>query len=86
MKELHHQILLLYFISIEDFNNKINEEVDFTYFDIIGFEDFFTIYEINTNWNYYNHGIYGLFDENHIEGIKNIVTQNFWQNQAIIKK
>ena len=77
---------LFHFINIENFNNKGNQEFDFTYFNAIGVEDFITSIEINTNINDYNHWLYGLCNENDISGIEDIVTQNFLTKSACLKK
>ena len=77
---------LFHFISIENYNNKGNEEFDFSYFNAIGFEDLFTIIEINANINNYNHWLYGLCNENDISGIEDIVTQKFFTKSACIRK
>ena len=54
---------LFHFISIEDFNNKGKEEFNFSYFNVIAFEDFFSNFEFNTKINNYNHWLYGLCNE-----------------------
>ena len=76
---------LFHFISIEDWNDKGNEEFDFSYFNALGFEQSFsdmTDFDI-TN---YNHWVYGLCNENDRNNLKDIVTQSFFTKSACIRK
>ena len=77
---------LFHFLSLEDFNNKGVEGFDFSYFNVIGIDNYITNYEIDKNISHYNHWLYGFCNENDIKGIENITTHEFLTESACIKK
>ena len=77
---------LFHFLSLEDFNNKGVEGFDFSYFNVIGIDNYITNYEIDKNITHYNYWLYGFCNENDIKGIENITTHEFLTESAYIKK
>ena len=77
---------LFHFLSLEDFNNKGVEGFDFSYFNVIGIDNYITNYEIDKNITHYNHWLYWFCNENDIKGIENITTHEFLTESACIKK
>ena len=76
-----------HFISLEDLNDKGNEEFDFTYFNAIGLRDSFTRYEIDKNIFNYEHWLYGICNsESDIKDVEDIATHKFLTKSACIKK
>ena len=76
---------LFHFISIEDWNDKGNEEFDFSYFNALGFEQSFSDMT-DFDFTNYNHWVYGLCNENDRKNLKDIVTQSFFTRSACIRK
>ena len=76
---------LFHFISIEDWNDKGNEEFDFSYFNALGFEQSFSDMT-DFDFTNYNHWVYGLCNENDRNNLKDIVTQSFFTKSACIRK
>ena len=78
---------LFHFISLEDFNDKGNEEFYFSYFNIIGLQDSFAKYEKDNNIYNYDHWLYGYCNrESDIKGVEDIATQKFLTKSACIRK
>ena len=78
---------LFHFISFEDYNNKGNEEFNFSYFNAIGIEEPVSLYENNNDLLNYNHWLYGFCNnENDIKGIEDKITKKFLTNSACIRK
>ena len=78
---------LFHFISFEDYNNKGNEEFNFSYFNAIGIEEPVSLYENNNDLLNYNHWLYGFCNnENDIKGIEDKITNKFLTNSACIRK
>ena len=69
---------LFHFISIENINNKENEEFDFSEFNVIGIDGSISNYESDNNLNNYNHWLYGYCNnDKDNEGLKDIIKHNF---------
>ena len=78
---------LFHFISIENINNKENEEFDFSEFNAIGIDGSISNYESDNNLNNYNHWLYGYCNnDKDIEGLKDIIKHNFLTKSACIRK
>ena len=78
---------LFHYISLQDAKyNHRDGGVDFTIFRVIGMETFFTRYLNNSNLNNYNHWLYGPCKNINIEGIKYLITNNYFENSACIIK
>ena len=78
---------LFHYISLQDAKyNHRDSGVDFTIFRVIGMETFFTKYLNNSNLNNYNHWLYGPCKNINIEGIKYLITNNYFENSACIIK
>ena len=78
---------LFHFLSLEDYNNKGNEEFDFSYFNVISFEEPIPNFENNEKIENYNHWLYGYCNNStDIENIEDIVTNNFLTKSACIRK
>jgi len=78
---------LFHFISLEDLNDRGNEEFNFSYFNAIGIEAPISDYASNTNIKDYNHWLYGYCNvESDIQGIEDIIKVNFITKSACIRK
>ena len=78
---------LFHYVSLQDANyNHKDGGVDFTIFRVIGMETFFTRYLNDSNLNNYNHWLYGPCKNVKIEGIKYLITNNYFDNSACIIK
>ena len=78
---------LFHFISIEEKNNKENEEFDFSEFNAIGVDGSISNYESDRNINNYNHWLYGYCNnDKDIEGLNNINNHNYLAKSACIRK
>ena len=76
---------LFHFISLKSLKNRDYEGFDFTYLNIIGIYKDVSNYESDKNISNYDHWLYGLCNENDINGIEDIATQNFLTNSACIR-
>jgi len=79
---------LFHYISLQDAkNNHRDSGVDFTIFRVIGMETFFTQYlNNNNNISKFNHWLYGPCKNVNIEGIKYLITNNYFEKSACIIK
>ena len=78
---------LFHFISIEDINNKGNEDFDFHYFNVIGLEGGISAYKNDNNITNYNHWLYGLCDSKlDIKDIKDVVNHSYFSKSACLRK
>ena len=73
-----------------DSGDYINEEIDFTIFNIIGnsmYIDNYLVRESRVGIQSMSHWIYGFCDKNvNTEGLNNLLTYNFFEKSACIKK
>ena len=79
---------LFHFLALENRDRiTINEGIDFTKFNIIGFEIYFdNIFHSPFLLEYVNHWIYGKCNSDDIEGINYLINNNFFEQSACIKK
>ena len=78
---------LFHFITLEDYNKRSNEDFNFSFFNVIGFEDTISNYEANKNITNYNHWLYGYCnDDSDIKGLEDIATQEHLTKSACIRK
>jgi hypothetical protein len=78
---------LFHYISLQDAkNNHRDGGVDFTIFRVIGIETFFTRYLNDSNLNNFNHWLYGPCKNINIEGLKYLITNDYFEKSACIIK
>ena len=79
---------LFHFISLSyDDKNKINSGVDFRSFRIIGFQTFYSEYELEKNISKLDHWLYGFCNnETDTKGIEYLIDYDFFNNSACIRK
>ena len=78
---------LFHFISFQDYKDKSVKNFNYSYFNVIGFEDTISAYERNNNISTYDHWLYGFCNNSSdIEGIEDITTQPFLTYSSCIRK
>ena len=79
---------LFHFISMSSiFNNFIIDGVNFSHFRIVGLQDYYEAYLMTKNLSDYEHWLYGKCNNNtDTQGISNLITYNFFENSACIRK
>jgi len=79
---------LFHFFSMSTFfNNFTNDGVNFTYFRIIGLQDYYEEYLNKKNISAYEHWLYGLCNNNtDTQGISDAITYDFFERSACIRK
>ena len=79
---------LFHFISLATINSHhINDGFDFTFFRIVGFDNYFAQYLADKNLSRLDHWIYGICSyENDASGISDIINKDFFEKSACIKK
>ena len=79
---------LFHFLALENRDRiTINEGIDFTKFNIIGFEIYFdNTFHSPFLLEYVNHWIYGNCNSDDIKGINYLINYNFFEQSACIKK
>ena len=79
---------IFHFISMATiFSNFVNDGINFTYFRIIGLQDYFEAYINTKNLSDYEHWLYGLCNNTtDTQGISDIITYDFFERSACIRK
>ena len=79
---------LFHFISMASLSsNYENDGIDFTSFNIIGFEDYYEAYLYNKNLTNFNHWLYGKCNnQTDTEGISYLINYNYFERSACIRK
>ena len=68
-------------------SNYINNGIDFTTFNVIGFEDYYEAYLYNKNLTNYDHWLYGRCNnQTDTEGISYLINYEFFESSACIRK
>ena len=77
-----------HFISLATINSHyISDGFDFTFFRIVGFDNYFAQYLVDKNLSRLDHWIYGICSyENDASGISDIINKDFFEKSACIKK
>jgi len=79
---------LFHFISMSSiFSNFVNDGINFTYFRIVGFQDYYEAYLATKNLSDYEHWLYGLCNNNtDTQGISDLITYDFFERSACIRQ
>jgi len=79
---------LFHFISMSSiFSNFANDGINFTYFRIVGFQDYYEAYLATKNLSDYEHWLYGLCNNNtDTQGISDLITYDFFERSACIRQ
>ena len=79
---------LFHFISMSSiFSNFTVDGFNFTYFRIVGLQEYYESYLTTKNLNEYNHWLYGLCNNTtDTQGISDIITYDFFEKSACIRK
>ena len=79
---------LFHFLSMSSiFNNFTNDGINFTYFRIIGLQDYYEEYLYKKNLSEYEHWLYGKCNNStDTQGISDIITYDFFERSACIRK
>jgi len=79
---------LFHFISMASLSsNYMKDGIDFTTFNIIGFEDYYEAYLSNKNLTNYNHWLYGrCSNQTDTEGISHLINYEYFERSACIRK
>ena len=79
---------IFHFISMSSiFSNFVNDGVNFTYFRIVGLQEYYEEYINTKNLSDYEHWLYGLCNNNtDTQGISDIITYDFFERSACIRK
>ena len=79
---------IFHFLSIASLSsNYLNDGVDFTSFNVIGFEDYYEAYLYNKNLTNYDHWLYGKCNKKtDTEGISHLINYDYFESSACIRK
>ena len=79
---------LFHFISMASLSTDfVNDGVDFTTFNIIGFEEYYETYLSNKNLSNFDHWLYGrCSNQTDTEGISHLINFKFFKRSACIRK
>ena len=79
---------IFHFISMSSvFSNWTNDGINFKYFRIVGFEDYYEAYLNTRNISDYEHWLYGKCNNNtDTQGISGLITYDYFENSACIRK
>ena len=79
---------LFHFISMASLSsNYLNDGVDFTTFNIIGFEEYYETYLYDKNLTNFNHWLYGrCSNQTDTEGISTLINYEYFERSACIRK
>ena len=79
---------IFHFLSMASLSsNYINDGIDFTSFNVIGFEDYYEDYLYNKNLTNYDHWLYGrCSNQADTEGISHLINYEFFERSACIRK
>ena len=79
---------IFHFLSMSSiFTNFVVDGINFTYFRIIGLEEYYENYLKTKNLSDYEHWLYGLCNNNtDTQGISDIITYDFFERSACIRK
>ena len=79
---------IFHFISMASLStNYVNDGIDFTTFNIIGFEEYYEAYLFNKNLADYDHWIYGRCNnQTDTEGISHLINYEYFERSACIRK
>ena len=79
---------LFHFISMASLSTDfVNDGVDFTTFNIIGFEEYYETYLSNKNLSNFDHWLYGrCSNQTDTEGISHLINFEFFKRSACIRK
>ena len=79
---------LFHFISMSStFSNFVNDGINFTYFRVIGLQDYYEEYLKTKNLSAYEDWLYGLCNNNtDTKGISDIIIYDFFERSACIRK
>ena len=79
---------LFHFISIASLsNNYVDDGVDFTTFNIIGFEEYYEAYLSNKNLSNFDHWLYGrCSNQTDTEKISHLINFEYFERSACIRK
>ena len=79
---------IFHFISMASLStNYINDGIDFTTFNIIGFEEYYEAYLFNKDLTNYDHWLYGRCNnQTDTEGISHLINYEYFERSACIRK